>query len=256
MSGLTDARVVVTRSLHQAEELARPLRERGAAVILLPMIEIAPPVDTGPLRRAAREIDEYDWIIFSSANAPAALAEHVNPGQGSPRARIAVVGAATRDAVEALGWKVDVVPEEFVAESLVNALSHEGLRTKRILLPSAAVTRDVIPPALRERGALVDVVEAYRNVMPKDAAAQARAVFSEDPLPDWITFTSSSCVDNLVSAVGTDSLSTVRIASIGPITSATIRRHGLAVHTEPQEHTIPALVQAMECRAEPGASAT
>jgi uroporphyrinogen-III synthase len=245
MSGLTGARVVVTRAVHQAEELVSPLRDRGATVIRLPMIEIAPPADPGPLRRAARDINEYDWIIFSSTNAVAALAEHIEPGQGSPQAQIAVVGDATRDAVERLGWRVDVVPGEFVAESLIDALSPEALRAKRILLPSAAVTRNVIPRALRERGALVDVVEAYRNVMPKEAAAQARAIFSENALPDWVTFTSSSCVDNLVSAVGTDSLSNVRIASIGPVTSATIRRHGLSVHSEPPEHTIPALVEAM-----------
>jgi uroporphyrinogen-III synthase len=220
------------------------------------MIEIAPPADTGPLRRAAREVDEYDWIIFSSTNAVAALAEYVEPGRGSPRARIAVVGAATRDAVEALGWKVDVVPQEFVAESLTDALSSSPLQAKHILLPAAAVTRDVIPRALRERGALVDVVEAYRNVMPEGAAAQARGVFSQHPQPDWVTFTSSSCVDNLVSAVGAGSLSNVRIASIGPVTSATVRRHGLSIHAEPEEHTITGLVEAIQTKTEPGTSAT
>jgi uroporphyrinogen-III synthase len=246
MSGLRSKRVVVTRALHQAEELARPLRERGAAVILLPMIEIATPADTGPLRRAAREINDYDWLIFSSTNAVAALVEYIGPGQESPRARIAVIGAATRDAVEALGWKVDVVPEQFVAESLVDALSPGALHEKRVLFPSAAVTREIIPRALRERGARVDVVEAYRNIMPENSAAEARTIFSESPLPDWVTFTSSSCVDNLVSAVGTQALSKIRIASIGPVTSATIRRHGLAVHAEPEEHTIPALVEALD----------
>lgn len=256
MSGLRGARVVVTRASHQAEELARPLRERGSAVILLPMIEIAPPADTSPLRRAAREIDEYDWVIFSSTNAVEALAEYIEWGQGSPRAQIAVIGAATRDAVEALGWKVDVVPEQFVAESLVDALSPGALHEKRVLLPSAAVTRDVIPRALRERGAVVDVIEAYRNVMPENSAAQARTIFSESPLPDWVTFTSSSCVDNLVSAVGAQALSKIRIASIGPVTSATIRRHGMAVHAEPEEHTISGLVEAMQFKSEPGALAT
>jgi uroporphyrinogen-III synthase len=248
MSGLAGARVVVTRALHQSEELARPLRERGAAVILLPMIEIAPPADTEPLRRAARQIDEYDWIIFSSANAVEALARYIEPGQGSLHARIAVVGAATCEAVERHGWRVDVVPEEFVAESLIEALSPEALHGQRILLPSAAVTRDVIPRALRQHRAVVDVIEAYRNVMPEHASAQARAIFSENPLPAWVTFTSSSCVDNLVSAVGAEALLKVRIASIGPVTSGTIRRHGLEVHAEPREHTIPALVEAISSK--------
>jgi uroporphyrinogen-III synthase len=246
MRGLAGRRVVVTRAAHQAEELARPLRKAGAGVILLPMIEIAPPADLSPLRRAAAKIDEYDWIIFSSANAVAALASHLPAGQGIPRALIAVVGSATRDAVQQLGWQVDVMPAQFVAESLVAALPFDALANRRILLPAAAVTRDVIPRALRNRGALVDVVEAYRNIVPEKSAAQAQLVFSADPLPDWVTFTSSSAADNLVAAVGTGTLSTVRIASIGPITSATIRRYGLHVDAEPQEHTIPELVKAME----------
>jgi len=246
MSGLAGCRVVVTRAAHQAEELARPLREAGAGVILLPMIEIAPPADLSPLRRAAAKIDEYDWIIFSSANAVAALASHLPAGQGAPRALIAVVGSATRDAVQQLGWQVNVMPAQFVAESLMAALPFDVLANRRILLPSAAVTRDVIPRALRNRGALVDVVEAYRNIVPEKSAAQAQLVFSADPLPHWVTFTSSSAADNLVAAVGTDTLSMVRIASIGPITSATIRRYGLHVNAEPQEHTVPELVKAME----------
>lgn len=245
MSGLAGRRVVVTRALHQAEELARPLREAGAGVILLPMIEIAPPADPGPLHRAAAKIDEYDWIIFSSANAVAALASHLSAGQGTPRAHIAVVGSATREAVQQLGWRVDVTPSQFVAEALVEALPLDALANRSVLIPSAAVTRDVIPRALRDRGALVDMVEAYRNIAPEKSTAQANLIFSERPLPDWITFTSSSAVDNLVSAVGTNLISGVRIASIGPVTSATIRRHGLQVHAEPHEHTIPELVKAI-----------
>jgi uroporphyrinogen-III synthase len=246
MSGLAGSRVVVTRAVHQAEELARPLREAGAEVILLPMIEIAPPSDLDPLRRAAAKIDEYDWIIFSSANAVAALASHLSAGQGTPRALIAVVGSATRDAVQQLGWQVDVMPAQFVAESLVEALPSDALANRRILIPSAAVTRDVISRGLRNRGALVDVVEAYRNIAPEKSAAQANLIFSQRPLPDWITFTSSSAIDNLVAAVGTDPISQVHISSIGPVTSATIRRYGLQVHAEPHEHTIPALVKAMK----------
>src|SRR5690348_6217967 len=107
MNDLAGRRVVVTRAMHQAEELAQPLRDTGAIVILLPMIKIAPPADAGPLQRAARELGKYDWVIFSSANAVAALANQLAPGQGIPRARIAVVGSGTRDAVQQLGWKVD-----------------------------------------------------------------------------------------------------------------------------------------------------
>jgi uroporphyrinogen-III synthase len=245
MSSLEGLRVVVTRALHQAEELARPLSEAGAEVVLLPMIEMAPPADTGPIRRAALALNNYDWIIFSSTNAVAALAREIGAGQGTPRAQIAVVGSATREAVQQLGWQVHVTPPEFVAESLVEALPSSALSGQRVLIPAAAATREVIPRRLRELGALVDVVEAYRNVVPQNAATEARRVFREGSSPDWVTFTSSSCVDNLVSAVGIEPIKTVRIASIGPITSATLRRHGLIIHAEPHEHTIPNLIAAI-----------
>lgn len=243
MSRLAGKRVVVTRAEHQAEELARPLRTAGAEVILLPMIGIAPPADPEPLRRAARDINQYDWIIFSSVNAVTALARELQQSPAPLRARIAVVGAATRDAVLRLGWRVDVVPEEFVAESLVAALRAPELKGRRILLPSAAITRDVIPRALRELGADLDVIEAYRNVLPEHSADDAKRIFSSHPLPDWVTFTSPSTVDNLVSAVP---VLRVRVASIGPVTSDAIRRHGLSVDAEPHDHTIAGMVRAME----------
>lgn len=258
MNGLAGRHVVVTRAAHQAEELAGPLRDVGASVLLLPLIEIAPPADPALLRRAALDIDQYDWIVFSSTNAVAAVAGFLPSRQKPPRGRIAVVGSATEQAIKRLGWHADVVPQEFVAESLVEALSPVNLRGRRLLLPSAAVTRDVIPRALRECGALVDVVEAYRNIIPGDAASRARNLFAKLPYPDWLTFTSPSCVENLVSILGTNPVATgkpdlladvssmIYIASIGPVTSGALRRYGFPVHAEPEEHTIPGLVRAMQ----------
>ena len=231
-------RIVVTRAAHQAEELARPLRELGFEVILLPMIAIAPPADPEPLREAAAHCDRYDWIIFTSANAVSAFAAR------DSKARIATVGAATRKAAEERGFAVTLTPKEYVAESLLAAFSAYDLTGRRILLPTAAVTRDIIPDALRKRGAHVDVVEAYRNVIPPEAADHADAVFRE-PYPDWVTFASSSAVDNLVQLIGRDRISPVKIASIGPITSRTIRKHGLAVTAEAEVHTIEGLVRAI-----------
>jgi uroporphyrinogen-III synthase len=244
MNGVQGKRVVVTRARHQAEELARPLRELGAQVILLPAIEIAPPSDAGPLKEAAADIDRYDWIVFGSANAVSSLASCLS-NASRPRARIAAVGDATRKAAEELGWHVDVVPSRFVAESLVEAISEGELRGRRVLLPAAAVTRGVIPQALSDRGATVDVVETYRNRIPQELPAQARELFASDPFRDWVTFASSSAVSNLVACVGAATLKAARLASIGPITSATIREYGLAVHAEPAEHTAAALVEAM-----------
>ena len=244
MPGLEGLRIVVTRAAHQAEELARPLRELGAEVILTPVIGIAPPAELRSLREAAGRVDEYDWILFTSVNAVAAFVAELPCLPGECQACIATIGAATRDAAERHGFKVTLVPERYVAESLVEAFAAEDLNGRRILIPSAAVTRDIVPAELRKRGAHVDVVEAYRNVIPPEAAERADAVF-RDPYPDWVTFASSSAVDNLVQLIGSEPLRNVKIASIGPVTSKTVRKHGLTVGVEAAPHMIEGLVNAI-----------
>ena len=236
-------RAVVTRAVHQAEELAAPLRKLGVDVILLPVIGIAPPLDAAPLKQAAADFRNYDWVIFSSVNAVEAFARELpSAALGHAKPSIATVGSATRQAAEANGFKVSLTPERYVAEALVEALGSENLNKRRVLLPAAAVTRDVIPFELRKRGATVDVVEAYRNVLPTEASAQAAQVFTE-PYPDWVLFASSSAVGNLVALVGVEALRKTRIASIGPVTSASIRKHTLAVEAEAAPHTIQGLVE-------------
>ena len=235
---LAGLRIVVTRASHQAEELAKPLAALGANVILLPVIDIAPPLNPELLNEAIQHIDGYDWIIFTSTNAIRAL------GQLKCRARIATVGAATREFAKRNGWTVDLTPEIYVAEALVEAFETELLSGQRFLIPSAAVTRDVVRDELTKRGALVDVVEAYRNIMPADASEKAPTIF-RSPLPDWITFASGSAVENLVSLVPPETLAHCQIASIGPITSKTIREHGLPVTVEAQPHNIAGLIEAI-----------
>src|SRR5690242_2553942 len=150
MLPLRERRIVVTRPAHQSEELAAPLRELGAEVILLPVISILPPENPEALREAARRLDSYDWIIFSSVNAVSALLSECGENAPRPRGRIAVVGSATKDAVERRGWIVNVMPEDFVAERLAESLFVESLAAQRVLFPSAAVSRDVLPRALRD----------------------------------------------------------------------------------------------------------
>ena len=246
MNGLSGKQVIVTRAVHQASELALPLEQAGAQVILLPMLAITAPQNDGPLKRAASHVDDYDWIIFSSTNGVDALAGALSGRRQPPHARIATVGSATKEAVERLGWKVDVIPAKFVAEALIAELPEDQLQGRRILLPVAAVTRDVIPRALADLGAVVDVVEAYRNVLPEQAPAQTREVFARRPLADWITFASPSAVENLVGLTGVEPLREMRIGSIGSITSAAIRKLGLRVDAQPEEHTAKALVEAMK----------
>jgi uroporphyrinogen-III synthase len=241
---LAGTSIVVTRAVHQAEELAEPLRALGADVILLPVIEIAPPADSAPLAEAAARAREYDWIVFTSANAVAAFAAELQEPLYSRRTRVAAIGAATHDVAEQYGFEVSLTPDKFVAESLVAALGSENLEGRRILIPSAAVTRDVVPRELRRRGAVVDVVEAYRNVIPAAAPVQAKTIFQE-PFPTWVTFASSSAVDHLLAITSIEALQEVNIASIGPVTSETVRKHALSVAAEAREHSVAGLVEAI-----------
>jgi uroporphyrinogen III methyltransferase/synthase len=239
-------RIVITRAGGQAAELSAPLEELGAEAILLPTIEIRPPSDSAPLDRAIAQLDTYDWLIFTSVNGVRGFIERLDRSGSdlrSLRARICAIGPATRAAVEALHLKVDRMPAEYVAESLVEAFAGDDLKGKRILLPRAAVARDVVPVELTRRGAIVDVVEAYRSVAPEDAVQRCRAALAHKP--HWIVFTSSSTVNNLVSAAGREALQGIRTASIGPITSSTLREHGLTVDAEATPHTIPGLLEAI-----------
>lgn len=244
MAKLDGLRVVVTRAAHQAEDLAAPLRSYGANIITLPLVGIVPPLHPEPLKRAASNANSYDWIVFSSANAVTAFRTALDGSPGSVVARIAAIGPATRETAEQAGFHVDLIPESYIAESLAEAFNQESLGGCRILIPSAAVARDVVPVALRQRGALVNVVEAYRNILPPESAARAPEIF-RPPYPDWITFASSSAVDHLVGLTGAEPLSHSRIATIGPATSNTVRHHHLAVDAEAVTHDIAGLVDAL-----------
>ncbi len=241
---LRGQRIVVTRARHQAEELAGPLRELGAEPILLPLIGIAPPDDKTALCNAAARVDDYDWIIFTSANAITSfVAELPDTGEWF-RPRVATIGPATREVAEEYGFRVELTPEKYIAESLAEAFRGHPLDGKRILIPSAAVTRDVVPNELRNRGAEVEVVQAYQNVIPHEAAEQAARIFQE-PLPDWITFASSSAVEHLVAVVSVEVVREMKTASIGPATSATAVKYGITVSAEALKHTVAGLIEAM-----------
>ena len=211
----------------------------------LPTIEIGPPEDYGPLDRAVSQLASYDWIIFTSANGVRAFASRGGTSAAGLRASICAIGPGTRQAAGDAGLDVALMPKEYVAESLVEAFAGEDLRGKRILLPRAAVARDVVPAELRRLGAQVDVVEAYRTAIPAGAAGKAKKIFTGGLRPDWITFTSSSTVGNFAAAAGTDVLHGVRVASIGPVTSAAARKLGIPVEIEASPYTTEALVEAI-----------
>jgi uroporphyrinogen III methyltransferase / synthase len=243
---LAGRRVVITRARAQAAELATRLAGLGAEVIEFPTIEIQPAADYGPLDGALARLASYDWLIFTSANGVRFFLERLERSGadlGALRARICAIGPATRRAVERIPLKVDLMPPEYVAESLVAAFAGFELAGQRILLPRAAVARDVVPVELARRGALVDVVEAYRTVIPADAPALAARIFGGAAKPDWITFTSSSTVTHFVEAAGAGALQGVRVASIGPVTTATARSFGIPVSVEAGTFSISGLVE-------------
>ncbi len=239
-------RVVVTRARAQASTLAGRLRSLGADVAEFPAIEIRPPADHGPLDGAIGRLASYDWVVFTSANGVRWFVDRLDASEfdlRSLRARICAIGPATRQAVEKLHLKVDLMPEEYVAEGVVKAFAALDLEGKRVLLPRAAVARELLPEELRRRGAIVDVVASYQSVMPADASRRAAEIFGRKP--DWVLFTSSSTVKNCVAAAGREALAGVRVASIGPVTSETARSLGLEVSAEARPYTIDGLVSAL-----------
>ena len=241
-------RIVVTRAADQAGEFSERLRSLGADAVELPVISLQPPANPAPLDEAITRLAEYDWLIFTSVNGVRFFLDRLDRSSHdlrSLKARICAIGPATRRAVENLHLKVDLMPEEYVAEGLIQAFAGLDLNGKRVLLPRAAVARDLIPAELSKLGAHIDVVEAYRNVVPPEAAARAHEVFSSEKKPDWITFTSSSTVKNLLAIAGREALEGVRIASIGPVTSSTLRAHGLNVDAEAKQFTLDGVVEAI-----------
>ncbi len=243
MPDLKGQRVVVTRAAHQAEELAIPLRELGAEVILLPVIAIAPPADLAQLKDAAARANEFDWIVFSSSNAVDAFVSAL-PANARMTSRIAAMGQGTAARLRAAGFAVSIVPDDSISEGLAAVLSEHEIRGKKVLLPSAAVRRDVLAVQLSRQGADVHVVEAYRNVVPSEIMQRAPEVFRE-PLPHWATFASPSAVNNLVGLVPPAVLGRCRLASIGPVTSDALRKRGLTPTVEADPHSVRALVDAM-----------
>jgi uroporphyrinogen-III synthase len=256
---LAGQRILVGRARKQASALSSGLRQLGAQVLEVPFIEIRAPRSFRPLDTALRHLSDYDWLILTSVNGVDALWQRVRklrlPKKALRDLRIAAIGPATKKAIEARGLKVEVVPEEYVAESVVRSMREE-VKGKRLLLVRARVARDVIPRELRAAGAHVDVVEAYETVVPASSKARLRRIMKNPrTVPTIVTFTSSSTVKNFVALLASKAATRVeannlfpdrvRLASIGPVTSATLREFGLPVHIEAREYTIPGLIRAI-----------
>lgn len=248
---LAGRRILVTRARHQAGQLSEKLKALGAEVIEIPAIAIVPPESYGDLDRALGNLSLYQWLIVTSANGVNALAgrlEHLAVGvEDFGHLTVAAVGSGTARALRQLGLEAAVTPADYVAESLVEALGDQ-VSGRRVLLARAAVARDVIPDALRSRGATVDVVDAYRTVIPEESVTAVRTLFGTGGrVPDAATFTSSSTVNfvNLLRAAGVQAAGTMRAVSIGPITSETLRENGWEPEAEADPHDLGGLVEAV-----------
>jgi uroporphyrinogen-III synthase len=246
---LAGKRILITRARHQAGRLAEALEEQGAEVLRLPTIEIVPPETYAHLDAVLEVISGFDWLIVTSANGAAALADRMQflriRSEHLKHLQVAAIGPATAAAVGRIGLTVSAMPDEYVAEAVV-AMLKDKVAGQRVLLARAAVARDVIPEQLRKCGADIHVVEAYRTVIPADSIEQVRALFGPGkPLPDAVTFTSSSTVNNffaLLAAAKIDLPQGLRAVSIGPITTQTLRQHDWEPACEAGTYDIPGVV--------------
>jgi uroporphyrinogen-III synthase len=244
---LAGKKVLVGRAPKQASALSNLLREQGARVTEIPFIEVKPPKSFAPLDQALRKLHTYDWLVLTSVNGVEVFFSRLEKLKSADLSglRVAAIGPATRDAIEREGLRVQLMPREYVAESIVKALRAKA-RGKRVLLVRAKVARDVIPRELRKSGAKVDVVEAYETVVPKGSATRLRRLLGDPKRrPDAITFTSSSTVRNFVKLAEKSSLEGILLASIGPVTSATLRECELKVGVQAREYTMQGLVDAL-----------
>jgi uroporphyrinogen-III synthase len=244
---LAGKKILVGRAAKQAGSLSNLLRAQGARVVEIPFIEIQPPKSFKPLDRALRSLAEYDWLVLTSVNGAEVFFSRLEKLKSANLSglRIAAIGPATREAIEREGLRVQVMPKEYVAEAVVKALRGK-VKGKRVILVRAKVARDLIPRELRKAGATVDVVEAYQTVLPSSSGPKLKRLL-KDPKrrPEAITFTSSSTARNFVKLAGNSSLDEIVLASIGPVTSATLRECGLKPHVQAREYTIHGVVAAL-----------
>lgn len=241
--------VLVTRARAQASGFVDRLRALGADPVEFPTIRIAPPSDGGKaLAAAVSRVREFDWVVFTSVNGVGHFWKALETASMDARAlgaaRVCAIGPATAAALMTRGIVPDLLPERFVAESVIAAFDDAGgVAGRRVLLPRAEESRDVLPRALAERGAQVSDVQAYRTEPDGAGSDGVRARLREGTI-DVITFTASSTVRNFVDFMGSE-IGGATVASIGPITSRTARDAGLPVDVEAQQYDIPGLVEAL-----------
>ncbi len=245
-------KILVTRAREQASDLSLRLRELGAQPVEFPTIKLIPPESWVDLDHCLGQIPLYDWIIFTSANGVKFLLERLSFLGKDVRdlkgPRVCAIGPKTAEVLESLKIRVNFVPAEYRAESILAGLQKAGLKGKRIFIPRAKIARDILPEELRKSGATVDVGEVYQTVRPLGNTEEIRALLREGEI-SAVTFTSSSTVENFAEMLGRKEAAELTaglvVASIGPITAEKAKDLGIETTVIPQEYTIPGLVEVL-----------
>ena len=249
---LAGKRMVITRARAQAASLARRIEESGGIVIEFPTIEIQPPESFAAFDDAVRKVEDYDWLIFTSVNGVepffARLGIHGKAAESIARIKVGAIGPETAKRLEEFDVHASLVPERYQAEGILDAMAPETMRGKKVLIPRAASAREILPQTLRGWGASVDVVVAYRTVLPEIDIAPLAKLLHEDKI-DVVTFTSSSTVKNFARLFGDTKLSEIvggsAIACIGPITARSVELLGGRADIVAREYTIPGMMDAI-----------
>ncbi len=243
--------IVITRPEVQSEEFAALLRDEGARVVSFPTIRIVQPEDYGDLDQAITNIEKYQWIVFTSANGVRSFFERFcklrNDIRDLKGIQICTIGPATRARVEEYNIRVDMVPQEYVSDAVVEAFRDMDIAAANILLPRAEIAGDTIPNGLSGLGAQVDVATAYRTVSSGEDGEVIKELMDSGKI-DVITFTSPSTVINFIDIIGKETTipNHIKIACIGPVTEDACRRTGLGVDIVQGPYSIPGLVDAIK----------
>jgi uroporphyrinogen III methyltransferase / synthase len=247
-------KIIVTRAREQASQFLAGLTELGAECIEFPAIKIVPPRSWDGMDKAIQNLENYRWLIFTSMNGVdyffRRLYELGKDVRSIRDAKVAAIGPKTAEAVKGHGINSDIVPDEYRAEAVIEAFKDHELQHVNILIPRAQEAREILPEELRKMGARVDVVEAYRTIMPEEDADKLSAMIEKGEI-DMATFTSSSTVLNFLNMFKDkkesmlQAMKNVAVACIGPITAKTAEENGLNVTISPEDYTIEALTSAI-----------
>ncbi len=246
-------KIIVTRASGQASEFSHLLEKKGACPIQFPTIEMVPPDSWEALDRAIQSIEKYDWLIFTSANGVKYFLKRVKENRKDIRClkgiNLCAIGPKTAAVLERLSVRVDFIPSEYKAEAIIEKLGTNKIKGNKILIPRAAVAREVLPEELVKLGATVDVVDAYKTIEPEERKSSVIREMLKNKEIDVITFTSSSTVTNFLKVFNdqeiSDLISNVTIACIGPITAKTAEKYGLKTSIIPENYTIEAFSDAI-----------